>query len=265
MNPTDHAAMLRQTSALMEEAARAVERVEELEAQLEKHHVNGKRLEAAMPPPNPIHLQPLVERVLSRLGRYEELFSENEELRRENAGLRSEITSLGNHAICRLNLLGDIHRVLGSDGGETGANMLTGVPPELARLPKRIERLIRENETLARNVPPEPSVTSLDGVHYAQTTEAAPEKPFAWTGKTPEEQAALDELNALATTCRIVGQQWCSTSGNRTLSDAVQFYIDHPLSGKVLVLCNVNQNVVTGALTYEPVRVSDLPSLPSLP
>ena len=69
----------------------------------------------------------------------------NEVAKRE--AFKGEIVTAGNHAACRLNVLGDIHRILGSDGEPTGANVLTGVSPELARLPKRIERLLQDTTT----------------------------------------------------------------------------------------------------------------------
>lgn len=183
MNPADHAAMLRQTAALMEEAARAVERVEELEKTLANCQ------------------------------------SGNRTLSDRNEALKQEIVTIGNHAACRLNVLGDIYRVLGSDGGETGANALTGVSPELDRLPKRIERLIRENETLARNVPPEPP----------------PE--------TGEKQNHV-----------YVGQTWCR-SGRTAPDDGV--VLNYP-DGWV-VLCESWADLETGELTYVPVPVRELP------
>lgn len=158
MNAEETVQALHKTAEMMINAANSLERGEtqakqlaDARLRLDHHERCWARIERALPPdPNLVpDFAPLVERVLYRL-------EETEKLRRENEALKSEITTLGNHAICRLNVLKDIHRVLGSDGGETGASMLTGVPPELYRLPKRIERLIRENETLARNMPPEP-------------------------------------------------------------------------------------------------------------
>lgn len=190
---------------------------------------------------------------------------------RKADALKEEIAAQGNYATCRLNVLGEIHRVLGSDGGTTGVNVLTGVPPELARLPKRVEQLLadvttwrerydkevckngelvatlelvqatnrrqfaeieklrreneklrRENETLARNVPPEPSVSDPSAIR--------------------------------------IGQAWCKT--DRATTDLVNFVFKFDMQTHFIVLCEVRQDVNTGALTYHPLQIKDLPLVP---
>ena len=55
--------------------------------------------------------------------------------------LQRELTLVSNHSHCRRNLLVEIHRILGPDGGESTVNAATGLTGAHARLPKRVERL----------------------------------------------------------------------------------------------------------------------------
>lgn len=106
--------------------------------------------------------------------------------------------------------------------------------------------LLRENETLARNMPPEPPV---EGTVFGTPSGAA---------------AAL--VPDYAQMCRptgvprIIGQQWCKT--DRATTDLVNFAFKFDMQTHYIVLCNVHHDVQTGALTYYPVGVKDLPLVP---
>jgi hypothetical protein len=234
----------------METAARAIEREKELESRLKRasESLNGevdrrlmmeKRISELLPPPADGDSRPQFERLLERLRMANDA---NRSWDDRCDYLKGEVVTVGNHAACRLNVLGEIHRILGSDGGTTGVNVLTGVPPELARLPKRIEQLladvttwrerydkevckngdlVRENETLARNMPPEP----------------------------PAEVAAKPDLV-------YVGQRWCRSG--RTAPD-YGVVLNYP-EGWV-VLCESWMDRETGKLTDIPVPVRDLPEV----
>ena len=170
-----------------------------------------------------------------------------ERLRLKCESLKREGVTAGNHSACRLNVLKDIHRTLGSDGGTTGVNALTGVPPQMTRLPKRIEQLladvttwrerydmmiakngelVRENETLARNMPPEPP---------AETSVVMTYDPACFR------------------TTKVIGQAWCKT--DRATNSALKFNMHNDC----IVLCDVHQDTTTGALTYRPLAMEDLP------
>jgi hypothetical protein len=144
-------------------------------------------------------------------------------------------------------VLRDIHRILGTDGLSNEANALTGVLSQLARLPKRIEQLladvttwrgrynmmiaengelVRENETLARNMPPEPPA----------------ETPVVMTYDP-----------ACFRTTKVIGQAWCRT--DRAPNSALKFNMHNDC----IVLCDVHQDTTTGALTYRPLAMEDLP------
>ncbi len=253
MNPADHAAHLRQTADLMETAARAIERDKELESRLKKasESLNGevdrrsmmeRGIAELLPPPAHDDSRPQFERLLERLRLANDANRSWDDLILRCDYLKNEVVTADNHAACRLNVLGEIHRILGSDGSPTGVNVLTGVPPEYARLPKRIKQLmadvttwrerydkevaknnelLRENETLARNMPPEP----------------------------PAEVAAKPDLV-------YVGQRWCR-SGRTARNDAV--VLRYP-DGWV-VLCESWMDRETGKLTDIPVPVRDLPEV----
>ncbi len=271
MNPADHAVHLRQTADLMETAARAIEREKELESRLKRasESLNGevdrrlmmeKRISELLPVPADGDSRPQFERLLERLRMANDA---NRSWDDRCDYLKGEVVTAGNHAACRLNVLGEIHRIIGSDGSPTGVNVLTGVPPDLARLPKRIEQLLAdvttwrerydeevckngelmrenaavkddhhamwnrvrllesENETLARNMPPEP----------------------------PAEVTAKPDLV-------YVGQRWCRSG--RTAPD-YGVVLNYP-EGWV-VLCESWMDRETGKLTDIPVPVRDLPEV----
>jgi len=250
----------------------------ELESDLKKwkEHLNGevdrrlmmeRGIAELLPPPADDDARPQFDRLLERLRLANDANRAWDDLMIRCDALKGEVVTADNHAACRLNVLGEIHRILGSDGSPTGVNVLTGVPPEYARLPKRIEQLLAdvttwrerydkevikngelvrenaavkddhhamwnrvrllesENETLARNMPPEP----------------------------PAEVAATPDLV-------YVGQQrWCR-SGRTSPDDAVVLrYRD----GWV-VLCESWMDRETGKLTDIPVPVRDLPEVSAL-
>ncbi len=285
-----------------------------------------------------------------------------EGLRLKCETLKGEVVTAGNHAACRLNVLKDIHRVLGSDGGPTGVNTLTGVPPQMTRLPKRIEQilrelhsarddrdhlagilekvarvfdrnpdaapkdfadlplevlaqaqrcheateqrnqimrdrdaiakqrdrmaqdrdawedaandwkeryhkevckngdLVRENETLARNMPPEPPADSVfwnpyNGVvqDHRDGTVIQPDtdKERAKRGLPPF------DTNQPTGFTKVIGQAWCKT--DRATTDLVNFALKFDMQTHFIVLCEICQDTTTGALTYHPVGVKDLP------
>jgi regulator of replication initiation timing len=253
MNHDDPAAHLRQTADLMETAARAIEREKKLESDLKKwkEHLDGEvsrrlmmdqQICGLLPVPADDDARPQFDRLLERLRLANDANRSWDDLILRCDYLKGEVVTADNHASCRLNVLGEIHRILGSDGGTTGVNVLTGVPPDLARLPKRIEQLladvttwrerydeavikngelVRENETLARNMPPEP----------------------------PAEVTAKPDLV-------YVGQRWCRSG--RTAPD-YGVVLNYP-EGWV-VLCESWMDRETGKLTDIPVPVIDLPEV----
>lgn len=144
--------------------------------------------------------------------------------------------------------------------------------------------LLRENETLARNMPPEPPAdfaaaaseasklelarnalevlsklgngdrvgNSVGNVIAARALEAisrnVPPEP-------PADASSREEPTIKVT--KVLGQQWCKT--DRATTDLVNFAFKFGMQTHYLVLCNVHKDVQTGALTYHPVRVKDLP------
>lgn len=134
MNPTittEELLALTKSADLLRRTAEKAMRFDEAERLLTEHIRSWERLQNAMPEPDINDTpEPLVKRVAQRLNLVD--------------ALKEEVVTAGNHAACRLNVLGEIHRILGSDGGTTGVCALTGVPPQLYRLPKRVEQLVGE-------------------------------------------------------------------------------------------------------------------------
>lgn len=138
MNPTvttEKLLTLTKSADLLRQTAEKAMRFDEAERLLTEHIRLWGRVRDALPDVNDTETAatPLVKRVVRRLGLVD--------------SLKKELEVVGNHAICRLNVLGEIHRILGSDGGETGVSELTGVPPQLYRLPKRVEQLVADVTT----------------------------------------------------------------------------------------------------------------------
>lgn len=99
--------------------------------------------------------------------------------------------------------------------------------------------LERENETLARNMPPEPPV------------EEPRKRPVIVQGMDycfPQSECRVT---------KILGQQWCRTSTDT--AEAPDTFGLRFRDGSHMVLCEVHQDVQTGALTYRPLSVEDLP------
>ena len=222
-------------------------------------------------------------------------------------GLRLKCVTAGNHAACRLNVLKGIYHILGSDGGPTGENVLTGVPLELARLPKQIGQLLAdvttwrgrynmmiaengelvrenaavkdahhaiwkrlqlvegENETLARNMPPEPPSFHETAIHEMQDR-IVRKTAEAWLQDAPPADAAapepplMEETPVVMTydpacfrTTKVIGQAWCKT--DRATNSAIRFNMHNDC----IVLCDVHRDTTTGALTYRPLAMEDLP------
>lgn len=117
-------------------------------------------------------------------------------------------------------------------------------PQDFSELPEWVERIVRENETLARNVPPPPFT---------------PEPP-ASVSDTPSGAAALmpDQFNASQPTgfSEVIGQAWCRCDRE---NDAPPDALGLRYCGGWIVLCEVSLNVATGALTYTPLARKDLP------
>ena len=192
----------------------------------------------------------------------------NEVAKRE--AFKGEIVTAGNHAACRLNVLGDIHRILGSDGEPTGANVLTGVSPELARLPKRIERLLQDTttwrerydkevfkngelvrlmENLARNVPPEP----MTRVEQERAQARRKNEPTGPVTMTYDPKAMV--------TYSVEGQAWCRTDEEYpNCLELVTYRNAKPLR---VVLCDiVRRTTMSGSsIEYVPIQVDDLPQV----
>jgi hypothetical protein len=182
-----------------------------------------------------------------------------EDLMHKCEAIKGEVVTAGNHAACRLNVLRDIFLILGTDGSPNEAmNTVTGVLPQFARLPKRIKQLladvttwrerydkevckngdlVRENETLARNAPPKPplmeEVTNVDGVVITYNRKDFPAP-------------------------KLIGQAWCRTENRHPGGCLVLGW------GNNAVLCNVHQDVMTGAVTYLPIPFDELPHVSSI-
>lgn len=292
MNPADHATHLRQTAKLMEQSALAVERVEDLESDLKRwrESLNGevdcrlmmeRRIAEMLPVPADGDSRPQFERLLERLRLANDANRAWDDLMIRCDALKGELVTAGNHASCRLNVLGEIHRILGSDGSPTGVNVLTGVPPEYARLPKRIEQLladvttwrerydkevikngelVRENETLARQVPP---VTPENDPIFWNPYNGAVQDHRDGTVIQPDtdKERAKRGLPPLETEPPVlIGQQWCRVNHE---NDVPEDAIGDQRKGGWMTLCNVFQSA-DGTLTYVPVRISDLPEVSAL-
>lgn len=220
-----------------------------------------------------------------------------EGLRLKCESLKGEVVTAGNHAACRLSVLKGIYHILGSDGGPTGENVLSGVPLELARLPKQIGQLladvttwrgrynmmiaengelvremdervgdlVRENETLARNMPPEPPSFHETAIHEMQDR-IVRKTAEAWLQDAPPADMAapepplMEETPVVMTydpacfrTTEILGQAWCKT--DRATNSAIRFNMHNDC----IVLCDVHRDTTTGALTYRPLAMEDLP------
>ena len=289
MNPADHATHLRQTADLMETAARAIEREKALESDLKKwrEHLDGEvsrrlmmeqQICGLLPPPEEGDSRPQFERLLERLRLANDANLAWDDLMIRCDALKGEVVTAGNHASCRLNVLGEIHRILGSDGSPTGVNVLTGVPPEYARLPKRIEQLLadvttwrerydkevakndellRENETLARQVPPVPPEN--DPIFWNPYNGAVQDhRDGTVIQPDTDKERAKRGLPPLETESPVlIGQQWCRIPAD---SDLPYGFVYLYYTDAMVIRCNTYQNP-DGTLTYVPVRISDLPEV----
>jgi hypothetical protein len=255
MNPTEHLDdLIHRTKTLVDTYHATLERAELAESDLKKwrEHLDGEvsrrlmmeqQICGLLPVPADGDSRPQFDRLLERLRLANEVNRTWDDLMLKCDALKGEVVTAGNHAACRLNVLMEIHSILGLDGLQNEAmSTVTGVSPQLARLPKRIKQLlaavttwrerydkevrkngelVRENETLARNVPPEP----------------------------PEPPAAKPDLV-------YVGQRWCRSGRTAPDYGVVLRYPD----GWV-VLCESWLDRETGKLTDIPVPVIDLPEV----
>lgn len=113
--------------------------------------------------------------------------------------------------------------------------------PLVAKVPELVARLAHENETLARQVPPEPPTV------YPSTSK-------------PEDTVVEGSMSIGPSAFRkCLGQQWCCMidTGLRPSND-IRISVG---PGLWVVLCNVYQDAI-GSLTYEPVAINDLPKIP---
>ena len=192
----------------------------------------------------------------------------------KSEAFKGEIVTAGNHAACRLNVLGDIHRILGSDGEPTGANALTGVSPELARLPKRIERLLQDTvtwrerydkevfkngelvrlmENLARNVPPEPMTRVEQEMVKVDSNNSG--------GKVVDNSVTTATGSAHFDTAEHIGQAWCRTDEEYPKClELVTWREAKPLR---VVLCDIVRRTTKSGIRieYVPIQVDDLPQV----
>lgn len=105
-------------------------------------------------------------------------------------------------------------------------------------------RLARENETLARNVPPQSIFDMPVGA-------AALQRQYE---KTQEKQVSEPQSSGFV---KVIGQAWCRTIRQDLRYPTLSLY---PTKG-YMVLCNVHQDIGTGGLTYTPVAINDLPTV----
>jgi hypothetical protein len=98
----------------------------------------------------------------------------------------------------------------------------------------------RENETMARQVPPvprdHPSVMDI-------------EEAMKFSGGLFPADMGVTSSSAFT---KVIGQAWCRTDG-RPPDGSIVGYTEG------MVLCNVHQDVATGALAYVPISFDDLP------
>lgn len=137
---------------------------------------------------------------------------------------------------------------------------------ENAALVERIGAVVIENETLARNMPPEPPsayATKLD-VAVRALEELSRLGNGDRVGTSEGNRIAADALKAIAEQIplngparvpKLIGQQWCRT--NSTYSECAEL-VYAPEKVRI-VLCNVHRDTTTGALTYRPLAMEDLP------
>lgn len=237
--------MLRQTSALMEEAARAVEERDKLwTANIEALRFASHESEAKQ---------------LAR-GRVEELEktlancqSGNRTLAAVNDRLRAENETLA-RAVERVGFLESGNRDLVAENDR--------LRRECQRLSDESIALRRENETLARNVPPEPPSGEdrlrLDLETANRLVEKLIHENNSLRGPVPPITCDDAPEPPAGSVARHLGQQWC-----RMLAGTK----DHPkgciyayYDGRFTFFCDVFQHR-DGSMAYEPVRISDLPEL----
>ena len=137
----------------------------------------------------------------------------------------------------------------------------------------------RENETLARQVPPLPQAPR-DHPSVRDCMEARKASdgtfPFGMGDTTPTPEFMFKSLGTdggrventepvirptLGIT-RILGQAWCRTEVPH--EQCLEIVRARSTSFRV-VLCNVHQDVTTGELTYEPISFDDLPRVTESP
>jgi hypothetical protein len=243
-----------------------------------------KRIAELLPVPAGGDARPQFDRLLERLRLANEVNKTWDDLMLKCDALKGEVVTAGNHAACRLNVLGEIHRILGSDGGTTEVNVLTGVPPDLARLPKRIEQLLADVTTWRERYDKEVCKNG-ELVQTLEDTKNRNRGLWERAGyaenrvngllheKLDQEQRITDLLRENETLARnmppeppaevaakpdlvYVGQRWCC-SGRTARNDAVA--LRYP-DGWV-VLCESWMDRETGKLTDIPVPVIDLPEV----
>lgn len=143
---------------------------------------------------------------------------------------------------------------------------------QIQRFAHEVEKLRRENETLARQVPSEPSYDhSWAVVSHGESSEpSSATSKNSWSAEIPVSDLEPEDLrvpNAGSQTISAPGafrqhlnQQWCLTIDLSLLPrDDIRIVVG---PGMWAVLCNVYRDPATGALTYEPVPINDLPKIP---
>jgi hypothetical protein len=259
MNPTEHAAHLRQTSALMEQSARALERVSELEATNMKLAGDNIRLMSSESDLKEMknyaddqltHLAKflglhgmtwahVVSEAVSRIEKQESQILTWRERYDKEVCTKRKMREQAVSALERVVELEAMDRKL----GEARATIAT---------------LRRENETLARNVPPEPPA---DDPIFWNPYNGAVQDHRDGTVIQPDtdKERAKRGLPPLETESPVlIGQQWCR-SGRTAPDDGV--VLNYP-DGWV-VLCSTYQSA-DGTLTYRPLAVRDLPEVSAI-
>lgn len=141
-------------------------------------------------------------------------------------------------------VIGNVAHALGSSSVEDLAGQITRMREDLViakaknhALANTIERMDRDIETLARQVPPPPLSAPSTSV---------------FDGPKGVEMYALKGANVSIREC--VGQQWCRT--DTPLHGNVNLWV---ATARWLTLCNVYRDAATGALVFEPVSPNELP------
>jgi ferritin-like metal-binding protein YciE len=258
MNPAEHLDnLIHRTKALVDNYHETLKRAERAEARLKKasESLNGevdrrimmeKKIAELLPPPADGDNQIQFERLLARLRMATEIESTHDQIHAVNERLE--------HALNAARLEKDAWESQANNHYIESRNWRERYEKEVFKNGE----LIRENETLARNVPPEPPVS--DPIFWNPYNCAVQDhRDGTIIQPDTDKERAKRGLPPLAAEPPVpIGQQWCRCNNE---NDVPEDAIGDRRRGGWMVLCNAYQDVRTGSLTYVPVRVIDLPEI----